>query len=475
MANIKYVCLSDMHLGEEDSLLTNLDRKTLKPDHLSASPVMIELVNCLKEVISHNDNNEKPTLVLLGDILELALTSTNKAAMGFERFVELILPKNGDNLFKDIVYIPGNHDHHLWETTRETQYVNYLKEAKTKELSLPWHVSNIFDKKRPFPDSYFLKNLINSRFEHLSNFNVSVAYPNFGALNNAETKLAVFHHGHYIESIYKIMSTFKTLISSEQKMPDNVYDLEAENFAWIDFFWSALGRSGELGEDIESLYEKMGDPDAFKDSLEELAENIVDKLELSFVFDWTATKVMEKILVAVFKAVSKSEKKGGQILSKDAEVGLRTYLNTYLHDQLNKEYAKAQNIETTFIFGHTHKPYEEDVKMKNYPGFVNLYNTGGWIVETEDPNPMHGGSIVLVDEDCNAVSLRMYNESSDVSDYKVEVKEALHGSEDFNPLCVKIKGLIDANKSPWKDFSTKAAKAVRVRAQVLRARVDKQI
>ena len=30
--------------------------------------------------------------------------------------------------------------------------------------------------------------------------------------------------------------------------------MEAENFAWIDFFWSTLGRSGEVGTDIGLIY-----------------------------------------------------------------------------------------------------------------------------------------------------------------------------------------------------------------------------
>ena len=68
-------------------------------------------------------------MILLGDILELALADDNVAAMVFWRFLDLAMPP-GRELFEKIIYIPGNHDHHLWESARETQYVlNYL--AKT--------------------------------------------------------------------------------------------------------------------------------------------------------------------------------------------------------------------------------------------------------------------------------------------------------------------------------------------------------
>ena len=46
--DIRYVCLSDMHLGAEDSLLTNMPPGSTKADPLNASPVLQELVDCLR-------------------------------------------------------------------------------------------------------------------------------------------------------------------------------------------------------------------------------------------------------------------------------------------------------------------------------------------------------------------------------------------------------------------------------------------
>ncbi|MEE8573875.1 MAG: metallophosphoesterase, partial [Thermodesulfobacteriota bacterium] len=140
MSKIKYVSLSDMHLGADNSLLTNLEQASSKTDPLKPSPVLVKLVECLRKVIG----DDKPTLILNGDILELALSYTNEAAMAFERFLEQIMPDGGE-LFSKIVFIPGNHDHHLWEVARETQYVNYIErqiETGTK-LSKPWHITRM--------------------------------------------------------------------------------------------------------------------------------------------------------------------------------------------------------------------------------------------------------------------------------------------------------------------------------------------
>jgi hypothetical protein len=75
MPDIRYVCLSDTHFGEEDSLLTNLKTASTDTEPSQPSPVMEQLVACLRYLISKNAEKRKPTLILNGDILELALRS----------------------------------------------------------------------------------------------------------------------------------------------------------------------------------------------------------------------------------------------------------------------------------------------------------------------------------------------------------------------------------------------------------------
>ena len=40
--------------------------------------------------------------------------------------------------------------------------------------------------------------------------------------------------------------------------------------------------------------------------------------------------------------------------------------------------------EVTFVFGHTHKPFEEPRTFPNLGNGVPVYNTGGWVVEPVD-------------------------------------------------------------------------------------------
>lgn len=476
MPDIRYVCLSDMHLGEEDSLLSNLKTACPEVDPTEPSPVMTHLVKCLDYLISKNEHAKRPTLLLNGDILELALTPMNISAMVFERFVELTMAP-GKELFEKIVYIPGNHDHHLWEIARESQYVRYMNSKKPGDpLNIPWHTTNLFIEEAPNPvPAYFLTNLV-QRFPNLKDFVVTTAYPNFGLLGEDSQRCLIFHHGHFIESLYQLMSTLRNLVFKDRERPRHVWDLEEENFAWIDFFWSTMGRSGKVGQDIERFYEKMQDPDQFKKLLFNLADNLAKEYGLPGWGDRMEARIMKWVLGAAVDKMSSLERSDTKrALSDEAEKGLWAYVNNPVREQILIELDQEDvPHDVTFVFGHTHKPFQEDMNFKGYPRWVNVYNSGGWVVESVEPEPVHGGAVILADSDLNVVSLRMYNEAADPLAYKVKVEVATHAGEVGNPLFRRIQSLVKDSEDPWKSFSASVARSVRVRAQNLRARINEK-
>ena len=470
MPDIRYVCLSDTHFGEEDSLLTNLKTASMDTDPTQPSPVMIQLAACLRYLISKNENEKKPTLILNGDILELALTTTNEAAMVFERFIECIMPP-GKELFDRIIFIPGNHDHHLWETARETQYTEYIGGIQPGEyLPIPYHTTSMFVENVPDPLSCYFLTRLTKRYGHLEKARVEVAYPNFGLMQGKDQRCVIFSHGHYIEPIYRLMSFLRNLMFPDREKPQHIWDIEAENFAWIDFFWSTLGRSGEAGKDVELIYEKMQDKEAFKKMLHGIVDRLAEKYDLPGWDVATAKIIKLTVDAAVDKIMDTERKHTARPLSEEAEEGLWAYMNGPLMDQILIERQHMPG-DVTFVFGHTHKPFQEDMNFRGYPEWVNVYNTGGWIVESIDPEPLHGGAVVLVDEDLNTVSLRMYNEAEDRTGYEVVLKQAVHEGENINPFFHRLNGLVKPVKDPWKSFSDIAYRTVRKRAQNLRARI----
>jgi predicted phosphodiesterase len=463
-----------MHLGAKNSLLTNLKTASTDTDPLAPSPVMKQLAECLKTLIGIGQD---VTLILNGDILELALATDNESYMAFERFIELIL-KPGEQIFKRIIYIPGNHDHHLWELARETQYITFVDTCKPGDLlPVPWHVTNMFVENDPNPVVPYTLNGLLRKYSLPEDFRITTAYPNLALMKNGDQKCVIFHHGHFVESLYQLMTTLKNLIFNRGKpgqpiKPVRIWDLEAENFAWIDFFWSTMGRSGDVGKDVGILYEKMQDPDQFKKLLYNLADNLITEANPPWWAAGAEKQVLKWIVsIAVDRIGGTENLQTEKVLSEDAEKGLWAYMNGPLREQIRAEQGANMPPDVTFVFGHTHKSFEEDMNFKEYTQWVKVYNSGGWVVESVDPQPLHGGAVILIDDDLNVASLRMYNENSSSSDYLVRVEEALHPGEAASPFCSYIQNLVKPSTDPWRKFSDEVARAVHVRAQNLKAEI----
>jgi hypothetical protein len=465
MPEIRYVCLSDTHLGAENSLLTNLSATNpLKTDPLSPSPILRSLVDCLRDLITRTTTSKKPTLILNGDVLELALTNVNEAAMVFERFVELCFPKDRDWLFDPtIYYVPGNHDHHLWEIAREAQYDAVISRRKPGEmLPVPWYSTNIFMQDDPRRvQANFLTHLV-QRSEHLASVRIMSAYPNFGILNKELHRCAVFHHGHYIESIYRLMSTLRTMLFPQRKAPLDVWDIEAENYAWVDFFWSTLGRSGAVGLDVGHVYEVMQEPPAFDKLLDTLATSMTNAHGSHLAPIRIVEKGALKCLLerTVGRAAALEVRDTGQILSSDADRGLASYVEGPLHRQLLGELDLSVAPEMTFVFGHTHKPFETIRAFQGFPKPVQVLNTGGWVVDALQIESLHGAAVVLLDEHLNPASLRMYNESEAAGSNRVRVEGANPEKEAANSFVSYLRSLVRPNDPPWTEFSRRVGESI---------------
>ncbi|MBV8376828.1 MAG: metallophosphoesterase [Verrucomicrobia bacterium] len=465
MNEIHYICLSDLHLGAENSILTRLTSSNgagnWKADPTTASDVMVQLVDCLRRLIAQNRGPRKPTLILNGDVLELALADLNVAAMVFERFMELTM-KPGEELFDQTIYYnPGNHDHHLWETARETQYIEeYLPRTKWGDhLNAPWHATNMFlGEYDPVP-CYLLDRLMRrykSSYESWSQPHFLVVYPNFGVRSADGRKCVIFSHGHYIESIYRLMTGLRSTLFPGRAEPETIWELEAENFAWVDFFWSTLGRSGEFGTEVELIYDKLQADVQWKKLVSNLASGITTQYQLAGFSRPLEHIILTSILNFCLSKVARREaERTDTALSEDAASGLRRYLENFLLQQIQTDNAGSVPADVTFIFGHTHKPFEEIRPYTGYPTGIKVFNNGGWVVDSMAPSPLKGAAIILVDEDLNTASVRLYNEAKN----DTHPLSPIHVSEVIdNPLVQQLKTMM-ANAAAPLDALTSAVSA----------------
>ncbi|MCS6953010.1 MAG: metallophosphoesterase [Bryobacteraceae bacterium] len=475
MPNIRWVCLSDLHLGEEDSLLTHVnERGEVEPD--GVSPVLLRLAECVHELIAANDSSApRPDLILNGDILELALAHEHVAAEGFMQFLRAVAPD--PKTFREIIYLPGNHDHHLWETAREAQYLNYVRRQEPQaRLKEPWHTTKVFMDLQGVDrlSSEFLTTLAR-RWPQFTETEILIAYPNYGVRDPNWNRAVVFHHGHFIEPLYHFMSTVTSFVFPDRALPKTVYALEQENFAWIDFFWSAMGRQGKAGEAVEQIYEATGDETELQKLADELARSLAQHYDAlrrvpECTERWLWQKALRELLVR--KVTGQQERQrtaqleANYPLSASARRKLAWYVEELLLQQMCEEVGRTPRA-LTFVFGHTHKPFQRLQPSVRFPDGVSLFNTGGWVVDSVDSVPVRGAAMVLIDEALHAVNVRLYQEGC----YKVSVEEALPPGPAPSAFAEKIRSLVHRDRQPWKSFAEATSREMERRQKLLARRV----
>lgn len=477
MPRISAICLSDLHFGYWGSVLTAANGR--RADYAAVSPVLEQLVECIKTILRSHEGDDKPRLVLAGDVLELALVTTNVAATVFAQFLERLFDEDDLPLDRRVVYLPGNHDHHLWELAREQQYTRYLAEKKT---SLPfehepWHATHLFPWRRrlkvPNRDvGNLLLDTIAKKVPNLTgNRKVSFLsmYPNFGVIGADGRRCTVVHHGHFTESIYYLMTELQRILDPAMGAPAEIWDVELENFAWIDFLWGTLGRSGRVGKSVGLVYEMLHTPAGRCRLVHRLAWNIPAHFERPLWLRPIEIPILYLVLWWLVKRFTAMERvTPGTHLSQDSWKRLEKYVGCYIERQLNRERKEERGEDMpehmNFIFGHTHKPFEEVLDTAKFNRPVHVYNSGGWVVDSVEADTQKGGAIVVVDADGNAASVRMYMEKADPGSYKVEVTQA--GAT--NQLSNRLRELVMADPRPWSDFSAAVAMAVQARRDILR-------
>ena len=459
---LAWVCLSDTHFGAENSLLSKVrEDATVDPDE--PSPVLSHLVSCLRHVVDLEPGSPLPTLVLNGDILELALAEDNVAAMVFDRFIDLAFDPTRPLFAPTILFLPGNHDHHLWETARERMYADYVRRTPTQdELAAPYHATRLFVNRSDYnPEAELLSALVQRRRGvHL---HVRIAYPNLG-LEGDTGREVLIHHGHFTESIYRLMSEGKATLFPKQPVGGEVWDWEADNFAWIDFFWSTLGRSGSAGQDVGMIYDMLQDRAALgrlAGELGELAGNRGPRL-VRPITRWVGRRAARDLVDLVGR---RERGRPEETLTAVGRDGLLDYLGGPMAKQYDREtQIKPPGEKVSFIFGHTHKPFECMIEVPGFTKPLSVYNSGGWVVDTKTTSAHQGAAVLLIDADCHVTSLRMYNQASAQDDYRVDLSCA---DAETNDLHARLNRSLDFDRSPWTDFSKAAATEVSMRHDML--------
>ncbi|PSL18471.1 hypothetical protein [Shimia abyssi] len=461
---LKYVCLSDFHSGALSSVFTALDKNcAFDPD--TVSPTTETLGAALGATLkSLNGKDAPPDLIMMGDSFDMSFSPPDRASHVLGTVLKSLYATPGA-LSQKMLFLPGNHDHALWTAER------YDGRAEDGVVPGFRHVTAAFQPTNECPASRILEHLASTLGLDLK---VPTYYPNMGLTNAAGDRAIVLHHGHFTESTYRAMNLVASVMSGRTDIGEDVETLEALNGNWIDFGWSTIGSGGLLGKDVTEAYHSLltgAETAKFQQRIADHLAHIV-----ATKFDLPPTKMIEEGLAIAARGIVESLVGNFSQLERYAYTAplsagsvdtLKSYLSKAVLPQMHKELGATLPDRTTFIFGHTHKPFEDQIITDGFSGPVGLYNTGGWVLDTALLSTVEGGSAVFIDDDLNTAALRLYGMPVNGQPTSVRVTTADIDRDGNNPLVQRLQHAVDQNADLWTAFSNAVAGDLELRQTMI--------
>lgn len=383
--------MSDFHIGEvyggvsrilpnNDTLIQGYITAAIGNDTIYYRKEINDIVHSL-DSITHYSGEKIPYIVLLGDIFDMAVHDEADALnLSHLFFTKVTFESNYSqgsrsfiSFFDNIVYLPGNHDHHVWKMLQEEYYISQHLTKYGYALKLPQQspaVLNLADNEILLQDSIIFPEKRNNFISSVLSDNmldVVVAYPNlyieYGEddKNNLKSGVCVTH-GHFFEPGWN-----KSSLNFDNKikhMDDAKYfsELEKNNSPLTEFSDFAVAQTFDtLAQGISDLQFGYSDYEPVYEKLSALYPQLFPiKMEKSH-----KTKDFDEITLNEYSQL----------------------VDTFLIH--TKSQLRSFNIDfKKLIYGHTHVPCFN----LNYGRVTSLkiYNTGGWvnINEVSKPNPM---------------------------------------------------------------------------------------
>jgi UDP-2,3-diacylglucosamine pyrophosphatase LpxH len=494
MGKLKYVVLSDLHLGAHSSLFTHIGPNR-KARYRTKSATLCAFAAALHETVAVlADEADPPVLVLMGDVLDLGISKTGQVAAAFLPFVDALFPAGNTQRFaSDIVFVPGNHDHHLWRVAQDEFFMDNVTQfaaRKDEYIPSPIEHTQLFREGNPdqgtarFLRCSLLSKLIQTR-DHLKGHAAKIAYPNFGLIDADHKRSVVLHHGHYVDAMYRALSRLNRWLNDADVAPQTIAQIERENGPWVDFLWSNLGSTGEVAHDVRTLYATMLDARASHRFARMITDRVLAQLSASLgisadfqipnAYGLTVRGLISGLLDVTVGRAAESQRNGyREVLSHDEIADLKWYIGTPLAIQMERQgMGKKERDKLTdfsFIFGHTHKPFQDQLSIAPFRRPVSIYNTGGWVMDGPTTMPCQGAAAVLIDEHLNVASLRLFNDpvNGELEPVHAAGVGGFHDRE--NQLLTTLRETLVAQGNLWEAFSSAIHAAMNAQADIAHAR-----
>lgn len=368
----KIIAISDLHLGQSGadkfgqySLLSTRSAKNL--------------VHVFADAAARFAGGDPVTLLIAGDGVDLSLSYMADALADLQA---LIAELKSRVQLAEIVYVIGNHDHHLWSLHSENARVlGPLRAGQLPQDGAVYRVTS--ESGEAFT---LLQPLVDAIAAPLGT-EVTIAYPSY-ARELSDGKLLYVTHGHLFGGLYTELSD---LLQDKLGLIRHDRAVATVNQPVIELVYWLLGETGEgMGADglTEAIYTDL---QKGKDArVKALVERLVAQLLPNGVL-WRALGGVERRIIvdAVMAELDKAvlSPRLGSVTAADrfadvevTRAGLKAWMD-----------ARDMSIRQIFngaivLYGHTHVRDEYVIHGTN----VHSYNLGTWLVEPNHDAPKTG-------------------------------------------------------------------------------------
>ena len=452
---LTHICLSDLHAGAQNSLLMDQGQNG------ALSPVSKCFAAALQRFLAAaNPGGAQiaPQLILLGDVLDLQFSDRRLAMQNATGFLKAL--KDTNQLAPNVVATAGNHDHALWTDARLGLEIDPNISAETAKATPAF---------TPTPRAQ--SRMLSAVLDQAGFGTVDFRYPNIGFANDDRSVL--LHHGHFAEGEYLTISHLIDALDDGPARDLTVAEAASENGGWIDFLWPSISQTGHHAA-VSDIYQMMLTPSGFRYISERLAKRLSQSLGEALPFSGNlllrealhvAARVGLDVTVGKFRDTARFYEIAA--LSPTGVEDLKSYVSGPVARQICDELGSIPH-DTTFIFGHTHKPFADRLVIDGFKAPPKVFNTGGWTLSGPRLDNREGAALVLIDDALHIASVQIFGtpHNGEIPAPSVTIlDEQCTGAVAFKE---EIESWLAASKPEWAALTQAAGEAyLRIQAKLL--------
>ncbi len=400
---MKIAIISDIHLGDKKcKLLRPIEDSPQKKNSSQMEDAeqyrTTDTFNELCREIKKFTKGQGPLdyLVLNGDILDFSINEFDDTCRIAKPFFRALAESK---LAKTIVYIPGNHDKHIWDAVEWERNIIMKLKAFDKPKDFTRVQTGLIDYAKGnlyLPNVTTLGNegeygglFLEGLFDKDNFLRMNVVYPTLFIKNSTDTYLVT--HGHMLDMAWVLLSELLGGEPGIAKNP-NMHELEEYNIPITSMICTGVGQAGSVSQLFYEIQVQAKKGRTTR--LEKTLRNVIPKLDKLVDFPWYARRfgyllprLFLKSILRKMATEIKDSRYNEQFLDEDSIK--RRFLRFYAASCLRAKEDFGIDPPKKMIFGHTHEPIPIDnpfkIKKSELPDLgvpeVWAYNTGGWLKE----------------------------------------------------------------------------------------------